>query len=280
MSTLTTSFEFFPPKTDALQQALLKVAGELAPLKPSFVSVTYGAGGTTRDRTHALVDQLQTQFGLSAAAHLTCVGAARGEIDDIAKAYWAKNIKHIVALRGDAPEMNGVYQPHPHGYAYARDLVAGLKNLAPFEISVAAYPEMHPEAKSADADLDNLKQKQDAGAVRGITQFFFDNDAYFRFCERAVRAGITMPIVPGLLPITNFEKACEFAGKCGAAIPQKLHAAFDGLQPNTDEFKKVALNVAIEQALGLKAHGVAHYHFYTLNRADMVIPVCRALENT
>ncbi len=278
MSNITTSFEFFPPKTESLQEALLKVAGELAPLKPSFVSVTYGAGGTTRGRTHALVDQLQTKFGLKAAAHLTCVGAAKGEIDDIAKDYWAKNIKHIVALRGDAPEMNGAYVPHPQGYAYARDLVEGLKKLAAFEISVAAYPEMHPEAKSKEADLDNLKRKQDAGATRAITQFFFDNDAYLSFCERAKQAGVTIPIVPGLLPISNFEKAVEFAGKCGAAVPENLKKTFTGLTPNTDAFKEAAIAAAIEQANYLKKHGVQHFHYYTLNRADLVIPVVKSIE--
>lgn len=278
MASFATSFEFFPPKTESLQQALLKVAGELVPLKPSFVSVTYGAGGTTRDRTHALVDQLQKQFGLNAAAHLTCVGAAKDEIDGIAKDYWEKNIRHIVALRGDPPEMNGKYAPHPGGYAYARDLVEGLKRIAAFEISVAAYPEIHPEAQNAAADLDNLKRKQDAGAVRAITQFFFDNAHYLRFCEKAVKAGVTMPIVPGLLPITNFEKACEFAKKCGAEVPGSLVSRFAGLQPNTDAFKKIALEVAIEQGRHLKQNGVTHFHFYTLNRADMVIPVCQALE--
>jgi len=278
MPRITTSFEFFPPKTEALQDALLKVAGELAPLKPSFVSVTYGAGGTTRGRTHALVNQLQTQFGLKAAAHLTCVGAARGEIDDIAKDYWTKNIKHIVALRGDQPDMSGPYVPHPDGYAYARDLVEGLKKLAPFEISVAAYPEKHPEAKSFEADVDNLKRKQDAGATRAITQFFFANDAYLNFCEHAQKRGITIPIVPGLLPISNFEKACEFAGKCGAHIPEHLKHRFEGKTPNTDEFKKIAIEVAIAQAENLKKHGIKHFHYYTLNRADLVIPVVKALK--
>ena len=278
MSSITTSFEFFPPKTEALQDALLKVAGELAPLKPSFVSVTYGAGGTTRGRTHALVDQLQTQFGLKAAAHLTCVGAAQHEIDDIAKDYWAKNIKHIVALRGDQPDMTGPYVPHSNGYAYARDLVEGLKKIAAFEISVAAYPEKHPEAASMDADIDNLKRKQDAGATRAITQFFFDNNAFLTFCERAQKSGITMPIVPGLLPISNFEKACEFAGKCGAHVPENLKHRFEGKTPNTDDFKKIAIDAAIAQGEHLKKHGIRHFHYYTLNRADLVIPVCKALE--
>lgn len=274
---ISTSFEFFPPKTEALQDGLLKVAGELAPLKPDFVSVTYGAGGTTRDRTHALVDQLQTRFGLNAAAHLTCVGAARSEIDAIATDYWKKNIRHIVALRGDAPNMNGEYIPHPDGYAYARDLVEGLKKLAPFEISVAAYPETHPEAKSDKADLENLKRKQDAGATRAITQFFFHNDAFLQFRDHAQDAGITMPIVPGLLPISNFEKACEFAKKCGARVPEYLHQKFEGLAPNTQAFKDMAIQVAIAQGEHLKQHGVRHFHYYTLNRADLVMPVCKAL---
>ena len=278
MTTITTSFEFFPPKTQVLQDALLKVAGALAPLKPSFVSVTYGAGGTTRDRTHALVDQLQTQFGLRAAAHLTCVGTTRGEIDMIARDYWAKNITHIVALRGDAPDMSTPYVPHPDGYAYARDLVEGLGKIASFEISVAAYPETHPEAKNVQDDMDNLKRKQDAGATRAITQFFFDNHAYLQFCKHAVKSGITIPIVPGLLPISNFEKACEFAGKCGAHVPKQLKKTFDGLVPGTDAFKAAAINAAIEQATYLKKHGVRHFHYYTLNRADLVMPVCRAIE--
>ncbi|MDX1922477.1 MAG: methylenetetrahydrofolate reductase [NAD(P)H] [Alphaproteobacteria bacterium] len=278
MSNVSLSFEFFPPKTEALQDALLKVAGELAPLKPSFVSVTYGAGGTTRGRTHALVDQLQTKFGLKAAAHLTCVGATKTEVDGIAKDYWAKNIKHIVALRGDAPDMNGKYTPHPEGYAYSCDLVEGLKKLAPFEISVAAYPEVHPDAVSADADLLYLKRKQEAGATRAITQFFFDNDAYLRFCERAKKIGITIPIVPGLLPISNFEKAVEFAGKCNTYVPDSLKKTFAGLLPNSDEFKAAAIATAIEQANYLRKNGVTHFHYYTLNRADLVIPICKALE--
>ncbi len=278
MSNVSLSFEFFPPKTEALQDALLKVAGELAPLKPSFVSVTYGAGGTTRGRTHALVDQLQTQFGLKAAAHLTCVGAAKSEVDAIAKDYWAKNIKHIVALRGDAPDMSGKYVPHPEGYPYACDLVEGLKKVAPFEISVAAYPEVHPDALSADADLLYLKRKQEAGATRAITQFFFNNDAYLRFCERAQKIGITIPIVPGLLPISNFDKAVEFAGKCNASVPDSLKKTFTGLTPNTDEFKQAAIATAIEQAKFLRNNGVTHFHYYTLNRADLVIPICKALE--
>lgn len=271
------SFEFFPPKTEALEESLINAVRELKAYNPGFVSVTYGAGGTTRDRTHKIVTRLQEEFGLNAAAHLTCVGASCSEIDAIAANYWQHGIKHIVALRGDPPEMNGAYKPHPHGYAYASDLVAGLLRLSPFRISVAAYPETHPEAKSAEADLGHLKRKMEAGASQAITQFFFDTGALLRFRDRAVGAGITMPIIPGLLPISNFTRACEFANKCGAAVPETLKARFRNLDAKSPEHQAVALAFAREQIEHLYREGVRNFHFYTLNHANLVAPLCEEL---
>jgi len=274
----TTSFEFFPPKTVDLEAALWRAVDELAPLKPEFVSVTYGAGGSTRDRTHSIVTRLQGERHIPAAAHLTCVGSSRAEIDEIAARYWEAGVRHIVALRGDPPAGAGQYQPHPDGYANTAELVAGLKKLAPFEISVGGYPEVHPEAVSAEIDLFHLKQKCDAGADRIITQFFFDNDAYFRFVEKAHRSGIWVPIVPGMLPITNFKRACEFAAKCNTKVPDEYHRLFAGFDEAPPLVKrKTAEEVAIEQCLALKAGGVKHFHFYTLNRADLVAPICQQL---
>lgn len=278
MTTPSISFEFFPPKTGALVEALWRVAQTLAPIKPSFVSVTYGAGGSTRDRTHALVTRLQNELALPAAAHLTCVGATREEIDGIARNYWAEGIRHLVALRGDPPDVKKDYHPHADGYAYARDLVEGLRRVAPFEISVAAYPETHPEAASTEADLDNLKRKLEAGGTRAITQFFFDNVLFLRFRDRAAQAGIKAPIVPGLLPIANLEKAREFSARCGTSVPASLTARFDGLDPQSARYKETAIAFACEQARDLRREGVDHFHFYTLNRADLVLPVCEALK--
>ncbi len=275
------SFEFFPPKTEKMEQSLWQAVQRLAPLKPDFVSVTYGAGGSTRERTHATVCRIQKETGVRAAAHFTCVGATREEIDAIARAYWDAGIRHLVALRGDPPESaggaGGRYEPHPGGYAYACDLVEGLRRIADFEISVAAYPETHPEALSADADLDNLKRKVDAGATRAISQFFFDNRAFFRFRDRCAAAGIAVPIVPGILPITNFARAVEFAGKCGASIPPGMADAFDGLDQDPETRTLVAATVAVEQCQQLQAEGVANFHFYTLNRADLTVAICHRL---
>jgi len=275
------SFEFFPPKTEKMEQSLWQAIQRLAPLAPAFVSVTYGAGGSTRERTHATVCRIQAETGIPAAAHLTCVGATRDEIDAIARTYWDAGIRHIVALRGDPPEsaggLGGAYVPHPGGYAYAADLVAGLKTVADFEISVAAYPEAHPDAPSADFDLDNLKRKVDAGAARGITQFFFDNGKYLRFRDRCAAAGIAAPIVPGILPITNFARAVEFAGKCNAAIPAKLAETFEGLDSDPETRHLVAATVAAEQCQALQAEGVDAFHFYTLNRSDLTTAICRML---
>ena len=275
------SFEFFPPKTEKMEHSLWQAIQRLAPLAPAFVSVTYGAGGSTRERTHATVCRIQAETGIPAAAHLTCVGATRDEIDAIARTYWDAGIRHIVALRGDPPEaaggLGGAYVPHPGGYAYAADLVAGLKAVADFEVSVAAYPEAHPDAPSADFDLDNLKRKADAGATRGITQFFFDNEKYLRFRDRCAAAGITAPIVPGILPITNFARAVEFAGKCNATIPAKLAETFDGLDSDPETRHLVAATVAAEQCQALQAEGVDAFHFYTLNRSDLTTAICRML---
>jgi len=275
------SFEFFPPKTEKMEQSLWQAIQRLAPLAPSLVSVTYGAGGSTRERTHNTVTRIQKETGIPAAAHFTCVGATREEIDAIARTYWDAGIRHLVALRGDPPEteggVGGRYVPHPGGYAYAADLVAGMKKVADFEISVAAYPECHPEAPSAQFDLDNLKRKVDAGATRAITQFFFDNDAYFRFLDRCAAAGITVPIVPGILPITNFARAVEFAGKCGAAMPQRFAETFEGLDADPETRQLVAATMAAEQCQALQAQGIKEFHFYTLNRSDLTVAICRML---
>lgn len=273
------SFEFFPPKTAALEAGLMHAATVLAALNPAFVSVTYGAGGTTRARTHAIVTKLQSQFGLKAAAHLTCVGATRAEIDAIAKSYWDSGIKHLVALRGDPPGgMDAAYQPHPEGYAYAADLVAGLLKVAPFELSVAGYPEVHPAALSAEADLENLKRKVDAGAIRIISQFFFDNDAFLRFRDRAYKAGIHVPVIPGILPIGNFARAMEFAQKCGASVPPGYQQLFKGHDEAPSYVKQqTAIEVAVEQCQGLRAAGCQHLHFYTLNKAELVAGICAEL---
>ncbi len=271
------SFEFFPPKTEEAERALWACVQRLAPVRPAFVSVTYGAGGSTRERTHATVGRIRRETDLEPAAHLTCVGATRAEVDAIAKRYWAEGIRHIVALRGDPSDMAGAYRPHAEGYAYAADLVAGLKRIADFEISVAAYPETHPQAKSPQADLDNLKRKIDAGASRAITQFFFDTDVYFRFVDRARAAGIHVPIVPGILPVTNFTRVRDFARACGAAVPAWLADLFEGLDRDPDTRKLVAAGVAAEQCRLLFAGGAREFHFYTLNRADLVYAICHIL---
>lgn len=272
------SFEFFPPKTEKMQAALWECVQRLQPLRPSFVSVTYGAGGSTRERTHETVTRLARETDLAPAAHLTCVAASRGEIDDIARRYWDEGIRHIVALRGDPPDgQGGTYHPHPEGYAYASDLVAGLKKVADFEISVAAYPEMHPEATSAQADLDNLKRKVDAGATRAISQYFFDVDVFLRFRDRAVAAGITVPLVPGILPVTNFAQVQKFSQACGTSVPAWMADLFQGLDDDPDTRRLVAATVAAEQCRALVAHGVDQFHFYTLNRADLTFAICHIL---
>ncbi len=274
---LAVSFEFFPPKTEKMQEALWDCVTRLAPLAPSFVSVTYGAGGSTRERTHETVTRIARETGLKPAAHLTCVGATRAEVDEVARRYWDAGIRHIVALRGDPPEGGGHYRPHPDGYAYALDLVKGLKRIADFEISVAAYPETHPEAVSPEADLDHLKRKIEAGANRAISQVFFDIDLFFRFRDRAVAAGIGAPIVPGILPVTNFAQARKFSAACGTHMPDWMAELFDGLDDDPETRRLVAATVAAEQCRALVAGGVHDLHFYTLNRADLTYAICHIL---
>jgi methylenetetrahydrofolate reductase (NADPH) len=276
-SPIQVSFEFFPPRTDKMQENLWAAIERLAPLRPRFVSVTYGAGGSTRDRTHETVVRIQCEKNLAAAAHLTCVGASRAEVDAVARHYWESGIRHIVALRGDPPDGQTAYAPHPQGYAFAADLVAGLKRVADFEVSVAAYPETHPEAKSPAADLDNLKRKIDAGATRAITQFFFDVDVYRRFVERVRAAGISVPIVPGIFPVTNFEQSARFAEKAGASVPPWLRELFSGLENDAETRKLVAATVVAQQVQSLVGDGVTEFHFYTLNRADLTYAICHIL---
>ena len=274
---LSVSFEFFPPKTPEMEASLWDTICDLAPIDPSFVSVTYGAGGSTRERTHATVSRIVNEAGLTAAAHLTCVAATRAEIEGVARDYWTAGVRHIVALRGDPPEGEAGYTPHPGGYAYAADLVAGLQSVAPFEISVAAYPETHPEAPSADFDIDNLKRKTEAGASRAITQFFFDNTTFLRFRDKVAAAGIDVPMVPGIMPVGNFKSMTRFAAMCGASVPTWLAEAYEGLDDDPAGRVEVGERIASEQCIELRHHGVDEFHFYTLNRADMTHAICRNL---
>jgi methylenetetrahydrofolate reductase (NADPH) len=274
------SFEFFPPRDAATEARLWQTVERLAPLKPAFVSVTYGADGSTRERTHEIVTRIHAETGLVSAPHLTCVGASRGEVLEIAQRYWDAGIRHIVALRGDPPKGSANYVPHPDGFSYAADLVAGLKTVGDFEISVAAYPEVHPEAVSAAADLENLKRKVDAGASRAITQFFFDPGAFLRFRDAAAAAGISVPIVPGILPITRFPQILKFAAACGASVPDWLRERFAGLDDDADTRAMIAASVAIDMVETLRRHGVADFHFYTLNRAELVYAICHCLTHS
>jgi methylenetetrahydrofolate reductase (NADPH) len=271
------SFEFFPPGDAAMEEILWKSVLRLAPLKPRFASVTYGADGSTRERTHNVISRIQRETTLTGAPHLTCVGAPRGAVLDLARAYWDQGIRHIVALRGDPPVGSTVYQPHPQGFAYASDLVAGLRSIADFEISVAAYPEKHPEAADAAGDLDNLKRKLDAGATRAITQFFFATEQYLQFRDAAAAAGITATIVPGILPITRFPQITRFAARCGASIPAWLAHRFDGLENDAETRQLISASVAIDQVRHLQREGVDEFHFYTLNRAELTYAICHTL---
>ncbi|HRN53844.1 MAG TPA: methylenetetrahydrofolate reductase [NAD(P)H] [Gemmatimonadaceae bacterium] len=271
------SFEFFPPKTAEMEQTLWKSIQRLAPLAPRFVSVTYGAGGSTRERTHQTVHRILSETDLVPAAHLTCVAATRGEIDAVADDYWAAGVRHLVALRGDIPGGEAPYHPTPGGYAYATELVEGLRRRHDFEVSVAAYPETHPEARSSAEDLDNLKRKLDAGATRAITQFFFDNWTFLRFVDRARKAGISAPIVPGIMPVTNFTQTAKFAKSAGASIPAEFAKHFDGLEDDVETRKLVAAAVAAEQVTQLQQAGIREFHFYTLNRADLSYAICHLL---
>ena len=270
------SFEFFPPKNEALEQQLWTCVRRLEKLKPRFVSVTYGAGGTTQERTHATVARLVRETSLVPAAHLTCVGATRGAVDAVAAGYWEAGVRHIVALRGDAPPGES-FAPHPGGYASAADLVRGLLRVAPFEISVAAYPETHPGATNAAADLDNLKRKLDAGATRAITQYFFEGELFLRFLDRALAAGIAAPIVPGIMPVSNYAQAARFSAMCGASVPFWLGPLFEGLDEDPETRRMIGAVVTAEQVRLLQANGVDEFHFYTLNRPDLTYAIAHLL---
>ncbi|WP_294540117.1 methylenetetrahydrofolate reductase [NAD(P)H] [uncultured Rhodoblastus sp.] len=272
------SFEFFPPKTPEMEANLWEAIARLAPLAPKFVSVTYGAGGSTRERTHATVSRILRETGVKPAAHLTCVGATRAEVDEVARAYWDVGVRHIVALRGDPlGGLGSAYVPAPGGYATSTDLVRGLRAIGDFEISVSAYPEKHPESASFDQDIDVLKAKIDAGATRAITQFFFDNEIYFRFLDRVRAAGIKIPIVPGITPVQNFRQTANFARKTGAGVPDWLAERFDGLDDDPQTRRLIAAAVAAEQVFDLLDRGVEQFHFYTMNRADLVYAICHLL---
>ena len=270
------SFEFFPPKSEKMEAQLWDTLRTLEPLAPSFVSVTYGAGGSTRERTHATVARIAAESNVPPAAHLTCVEASRVEIDEVARAYWDAGVRHIVALRGDVPG-GEPYRPHAQGYANAVELVAGLKAIAPFDISVAAYPEVHPDADCPQADLDNLKRKLDAGANRAITQFFFSPDSFLRFRDAAAAAGIDAPIIPGILPVSNVSQTRRMADMCGTAIPAWMVSLFDGLDDHPAARQLVAATIAAEMCRRLYAGGVRDFHFYTLNRAELSYAICHLL---
>ncbi|MDP3546956.1 methylenetetrahydrofolate reductase [NAD(P)H] [Phreatobacter sp. HK31-P] len=277
-SRLKVSFEFFPPKTDEMEATLWDSIERLAPLEPSFVSVTYGAGGSTRERTHATVARIIKETALKPAAHLTCVAATRDQVNEVIRDYWSAGVRHIVALRGDPVGGVGTrYEGHPGGYEGSPELVAGIKAIADFEVSVSAYPERHPESPSLDTDIDMLKRKVDAGATRAITQFFFDNDVYLRYLDRVRAAGITIPIVPGIVPVQNFKQTAGFAARTGASVPDWLARRFEGLENDPATRKLIAAAVAAEQALDLVDRGVTEFHFYTMNRADLVYAVCHLL---
>jgi methylenetetrahydrofolate reductase (NADPH) len=272
------SFEFFPPKTEEMERSLWETINRLAPLTPNFVSVTYGAGGSTRERTHSTIARILKETRLTPAAHLTCVGAPKGEIDDVVARYHEIGVRHIVALRGDPTEgVAAKYAPHPGGYLNGADLVAGIKRVGGFEVSVSAYPEKHPDSPSVEADIDMLKAKVDAGATRAMTQFFFENDRYFRYLDKVRARGISIPIVPGILPVQNFKQTRSFAARCGASVPAWLAGRFDGLDDDVATRKLIAAAVAAEQVLDLVERGVTDFHFYTMNRADLVYAICHLL---
>jgi methylenetetrahydrofolate reductase (NADPH) len=275
---IAVSFEFFPPKTTAMEAALWSAIRKLEPLAPEFVSVTYGAGGSTRERTHATVARILNETSLKPAAHLTCVAATREEVDAVIREYWDVGVRQIVALRGDPPSGAGAaYIPHPGGYQNSADLTAGIKLIADFEVLVSAYPEKHPDSPNVEADLDMLAAKVDAGASRAMTQFFFNNDDYWRYLERVRARGITIPIIPGLIPIHNFKQVSSFAKRCGATVPQRLAARFEGLEEDQETTQLIAATVAAEQVMSLAEGGVTDFHFYTLNRASLVYAICHML---
>lgn len=272
------SFEFFPPKSAEMDARLWEAINRLAPLRPRFISITYGAGGSTRERTHATVARIVRETMIRPAAHLTCVAASRAEIEAVLRGYWNAGVRHVVALRGDPPGGLGQrFEPHPEGYANAAELVAGVRRVADFQITVSAYPEKHPESASLDQDIDALKAKIDAGATRAITQFFFDNAHFYRFIDRARARGVTIPILPGIVPVQNFRQTAEFARKTGASIPDWLARRFEGLDDDPETRRLIAAAVAAEQAIDLVDHGVSDLHFYTMNKADLVFAVCHLL---
>jgi len=275
---ISVSFEFFPPNTEKMEKTLWESVKRLEPIGPQFVSVTYGAGGSTRERTHATVARILKETDLVPAAHLTCVAASREEVNTVVASYRALGVHHIVALRGDPPDGVGArYTPHPRGYENAADLVGGIRAAGGFEITVSAYPEKHPESRDIDADLDMLQAKVDAGASRAITQFFFDNDHYFRYLDRVRARGIDIPVTPGIIPIANFTRIRDFAGQCGATVPARLAGRFAGLENDREAHQLVAAAVAAEQVSALVEQGVREFHFYTLNRAELVYAICRLL---
>ncbi|WP_439539751.1 methylenetetrahydrofolate reductase [Sphingomonas sp.] len=271
------SFEFFPPKTEAMEKTLWESVETLSPFDPRFVSVTYGAGGTTRERTHNTVARIARETPIAVAAHLTCVDATKAEIDAVAEEYWAAGVRHIVALRGDPPRAGEKYATHPGGYENAADLVAGLRKLHPFEISVAAYPECHPDSPDAAHDLDNLKRKIDAGANRAITQFFFEADTFLRFRDAAAAAGIDAEIVPGIMPVMSFAAVQKMSAMCGTAVPGWMERLFDGLDDRPAARQLVSATLAAELCRNLYAGGVRQFHFYTLNRAELSYAICHLL---
>ena len=272
------SFEFFPPNTAEMEATLWASVGRLAPLNPEFVSVTYGAGGNTRERTHATLARIIAETSIPPAAHLTCVAASRDDVDAVAREYWAAGVRHIVALRGDPTGGPGTaYEAHDEGYATSTDLVAGLRRIRDFEVSVSAYPEGHPESGSVDRDIEYLKAKVDAGATRAITQFFFENDMFMRYLDRVRAKGVTIPILPGIVPVQNFKQVARFAQRTGASVPAWLADRFDGLDDDPATRRLVAATVAAEQVLDLVDRGVENFHFYTMNRADLVYAICHLL---
>ncbi|MFI4973473.1 MAG: methylenetetrahydrofolate reductase [NAD(P)H] [Caulobacterales bacterium] len=275
---LEVSFEFSPPKTPEAEESLWQAIRRLAPLHPSFVSVTYGAGGSTRERTHRTVTRVLAETDLRPAAHLTCVEASRAEVDEVVRDYWASGIRHIVALRGDPPgSLGGTYVPRPDGYANATELTAGIRAIGDFEVSVSLYPQTHPESGSVERDIDVLKAKIDAGATRAITQFFFDVDGFLRFMERVRAAGVTIPVSPGIMPVSNFKGLRRMAEPCGITLPAWLGNLFDGLDKDPDTRRLIACSVAAEMCARLEEEGFSDFHFYTLNRADLVYAICRVL---
>ena len=268
------SFEFFPPQDIESEERLWQVIQVLAPLRPAFFSVTYGAGGSTRERTDRIVRRIHSETSVPPAAHLTCVGASRSDVDRLARSWWECGIRQIVALRGDPPKGQGRYTPHPQGYENAAALVAGLRRIADFDISVAAYPECHPDSSSVEADIENLKRKVDNGASRAITQYFFENGDFLRFRDRIAAAGIDVPLVPGILPVTNFARVVQFSRQCGASVPARMAELFAGLDGDPETRNLIAGTVAVEQCEALLREGVEHFHFYTLNRAALTKAIC------